>query len=116
MWERGAQLQWLGQARGLLIVPIELPWVATLCRGRLRYFSLSLRAEPKEAYPRAIIGDSLNMLQIYLVTQDGVAFTALVGEYRHYKIRMDRHRPHGVEEIPLLLLKVTVFAASLTAA
>ena len=100
----------MAKARGLLIVSIELPWVATLVGVATLIFLYRYERNQKKRTRALFFADCLDLLQSYRVTQDGVAYPVLVGRYRHYEIRMEPVIDHMAwRKLPLLWLKVTVF-------
>ena len=100
----------MAKARGLLIVSIELPWVATLVGVAALIFVYRYERNQKKHTRALFFADCLDLLQSYRVTQDGVAYPVLVGRYRHYEIRMEPVIDHMAwRKLPLLWLKVTLF-------
>lgn len=90
---------------------IELPWIATLVGVATLIFLYRYERKQKKHTRAQFFAGCLDLLQSYRVTQDGVAYPIVVGRYRGYDVRMEPVIDHMAwRKLPLLWLKVTVFA------
>ena len=102
--------QCLGQGPLAIDLVDRAPLGSDPCRGRHPDFSLSLRAEPKEAQPRAILCRlSPSVAKLSRDARRG-RLSRPGRRDRHYDIRMEPVIDHMAwRKLPLLWLKVTVF-------